>query len=130
VAGATHDKALPVGRHPLQLYSLATPNGVKVTVLFEELLESGHDAESAAAGSPGSVADAAAVAAHFTTDAEYVDDDEDAEDEQPVVCEEPDEEEEEEPEEDEGSLMIKKMREEQVRMAEEKRTKMRNRHLP
>jgi GST-like protein len=45
IAGATHDKALPVGRHPLQLYSLATPNGVKVTVLLEELLEAGHDAE-------------------------------------------------------------------------------------
>jgi len=42
VAGATHDKALPVGKHPLQLYSLATPNGVKVTVLLEELLASGH----------------------------------------------------------------------------------------
>jgi GST-like protein len=41
-AGATHDKALPVGRHPLQLYSLATPNGVKVTVLLEELLARGH----------------------------------------------------------------------------------------
>ena len=38
VAGATHDKALPVGKHPLQLYSLATPNGVKVTVMLEELL--------------------------------------------------------------------------------------------
>ncbi len=42
VAGATHDKALPVGRHPLQLYSLATPNGVKVTMLLEELLALGH----------------------------------------------------------------------------------------
>ena len=42
VAGATHDKALPVGHHPLQLYSLATPNGVKVTVMLEELLEMGH----------------------------------------------------------------------------------------
>jgi GST-like protein len=42
VAGATHDKDLPVGRHPLQLYSLATPNGVKVTVMLEELLEAGH----------------------------------------------------------------------------------------
>ncbi len=42
VAGATHDKELPVGRHPLQLYSLATPNGVKVTVLLEELLAAGH----------------------------------------------------------------------------------------
>ncbi len=46
VAGATHDKALPVGRHPLQLYSLGTPNGVKVTILLEELLERGFtDAE-------------------------------------------------------------------------------------
>ncbi len=45
VAGATHDKELPVGEHPLQLYSLATPNGVKVTVLLEELLELGRDAE-------------------------------------------------------------------------------------
>jgi GSH-dependent disulfide-bond oxidoreductase len=42
VAGATHDKDLPVGRHPLQLYSLATPNGVKVTVMLEELLALGH----------------------------------------------------------------------------------------
>ena len=42
VAGATHEKELPVGRHPLQLYSLATPNGVKVTVILEELLEQGH----------------------------------------------------------------------------------------
>ena len=42
VAGATHDRDLPVGRHPLQLYSLATPNGVKVTVLLEELLALGH----------------------------------------------------------------------------------------
>jgi GST-like protein len=41
-AGATHEKALQVGRHPLQLYSLATPNGVKVTVLLEELLALGH----------------------------------------------------------------------------------------
>ena len=41
VAGATHDKELPVGRHPLQLYSLGTPNGVKVTVMLEELLEVG-----------------------------------------------------------------------------------------
>ena len=38
IAGATHEKELPVGKHPLQLYSLATPNGVKVTVLLEELL--------------------------------------------------------------------------------------------
>ena len=41
-AGPTHDKPLPVGRHPLQLYSLATPNGVKVTVMLEELLALGH----------------------------------------------------------------------------------------
>ncbi len=45
VAGATHDKELPVGEHPLQLYSLATPNGVKATVMLEELLEAGRDAE-------------------------------------------------------------------------------------
>ena len=38
IAGPTHDKELPIGRHPLQLYSLATPNGVKVTVMLEELL--------------------------------------------------------------------------------------------
>jgi GST-like protein len=42
IAGPTHDKELPVGRHPLQLYSLATPNGVKVTVMLEELLARGH----------------------------------------------------------------------------------------
>ena len=42
IAGATHDKELPVGKHPLQLYSLGTPNGVKVTVLLEELLAQGH----------------------------------------------------------------------------------------
>ena len=42
IAGATHDKKLPVGKHPLQLYSLATPNGVKVTVMLEELLALGH----------------------------------------------------------------------------------------
>jgi GSH-dependent disulfide-bond oxidoreductase len=42
IAGSTHDKDLPVGRHPLQLYSLATPNGVKVTVMLEELLALGH----------------------------------------------------------------------------------------
>jgi GST-like protein len=42
IAGATHDKALPVGRHPLQLYSLGTPNGVKVTIMLEELLALGH----------------------------------------------------------------------------------------
>ena len=42
IAGATHEKALPVGKHPLQLYSLATPNGVKATVMLEELLAAGH----------------------------------------------------------------------------------------
>jgi GSH-dependent disulfide-bond oxidoreductase len=42
IAGATHEKELPVGRHPLQLYSLATPNGQKVTILLEELLAAGH----------------------------------------------------------------------------------------
>ncbi len=42
IAGATHDKELPVGKHPLQLYSQGTPNGVKVTVLLEELLATGH----------------------------------------------------------------------------------------
>ncbi len=42
IAGATHDKELPVGQHPLQLYSLATPNGQKVTILLEELLALGH----------------------------------------------------------------------------------------
>lgn len=42
IAGATHDKVLPVGKHPFQLYSLATPNGVKVTVMLEELLAAGH----------------------------------------------------------------------------------------
>ena len=42
IAGATHDQDLPVGRHPLQLYSLATPNGQKVTILLEELLALGH----------------------------------------------------------------------------------------
>ena len=42
IAGATHEKDLPVGRHPLQLYSLGTPNGVKVTVMLEELLALGH----------------------------------------------------------------------------------------
>ena len=42
IAGPTHDKELPVGRHPFQLYSLGTPNGVKVTIMFEELLAAGH----------------------------------------------------------------------------------------
>ena len=43
IAGATHEKELPVGRHPLQLYSLGTPNGVKVTIMLEELLAAGHE---------------------------------------------------------------------------------------
>ncbi|MEM7302578.1 MAG: glutathione-dependent disulfide-bond oxidoreductase [Pseudomonadota bacterium] len=42
ISGSTHEKDLPVGKHPLQLYSLATPNGVKVTVMLEELLAKGH----------------------------------------------------------------------------------------
>jgi len=42
IAGPTHDKELPVGKHPFQLYSLATPNGQKAAILFEELLEKGH----------------------------------------------------------------------------------------
>src|SRR3546814_5977005 len=45
VAGPTHDRELPVGKHPLQLYSLATPNGQKVTIMLEELLAAGKDAE-------------------------------------------------------------------------------------
>jgi len=45
VAGATHDQPLPVGKHPLQLHSLATPNGIKVTILLEELLDAGHAAD-------------------------------------------------------------------------------------
>src|ERR687898_3566828 len=46
VAGPTHDKVLPVGKHKFQLYSLATPNGQKAAIMFEELLERGHaDAE-------------------------------------------------------------------------------------
>src|SRR5436305_6988869 len=46
IAGSTHDKELPVGKHPFQLYSLATPNGQKVSIMFEELLAKGHkDAE-------------------------------------------------------------------------------------
>lgn len=44
IAGPTHDRPLPVGEHPFQLYSMGTPNGVKVTVMFEELLALGHDA--------------------------------------------------------------------------------------
>ena len=43
VAGATHEKALPVGKHPFQLYSLGTPNGQKASIMLEELLEKGHD---------------------------------------------------------------------------------------
>ena len=43
IAGPTHDKELPVGKHPIQLYSLGTPNGVKVTIMLEELLAAGHE---------------------------------------------------------------------------------------
>ena len=46
IAGPTHEKDLPVGRHPLQLYSLGTPNGIKVTVMLEELLALGHKISS------------------------------------------------------------------------------------
>jgi GST-like protein len=42
VSGPTHEKALPIGKHPMQLYSLGTPNGVKVTIMLEELLALGH----------------------------------------------------------------------------------------
>jgi GST-like protein len=42
IAGPTHEKALPIGKHPLQLYSMGTPNGVKVTIMLEELLAAGH----------------------------------------------------------------------------------------
>ncbi|THH34453.1 glutathione-dependent disulfide-bond oxidoreductase [Aliishimia ponticola] len=42
ISGPTHDKELPIGKHPFQLYSLGTPNGVKVTIMFEELLAAGH----------------------------------------------------------------------------------------
>ena len=42
ISGPTHEKVLPVGKHPFQLYSLGTPNGVKVTIMFEELLAAGH----------------------------------------------------------------------------------------
>src|SRR6202035_1022886 len=42
IAGSTHEQELPVGRHPFQLYSLATPNGQKVTIMFEELLALAH----------------------------------------------------------------------------------------
>ncbi|MEI9992616.1 MAG: glutathione-dependent disulfide-bond oxidoreductase [Rhizomicrobium sp.] len=42
IAGPTHEKVLPIGKHPFQLYSLGTPNGVKVTIMFEELLAAGH----------------------------------------------------------------------------------------
>ena len=43
IAGSTHEKELPAGKHPLQLYSLGTPNGIKVTILLEELLALGHE---------------------------------------------------------------------------------------
>ncbi len=42
ISGATHDKELPIGKHPIQLYSLGTPNGIKVTIMLEELLAAGH----------------------------------------------------------------------------------------
>ena len=42
IAGPTHDKELPVGKHPLQLHSLGTPNGIKATIMLEELLAAGH----------------------------------------------------------------------------------------
>ncbi len=45
ISGATHDKELPVGRHPFQLYSMGTPNGQKATIMFEELIEAGHPAD-------------------------------------------------------------------------------------
>ena len=50
VAGATHEKALPVGKHPLQLYSQGTPNGVKVTILLEELLAAGEAGQNMTPG--------------------------------------------------------------------------------
>ena len=62
VAGPTHDKELPVGRHPLQLYSLATPNGVKVTVMLEELLALGHRGAEYDAWLSGSTAISSAAA--------------------------------------------------------------------
>ena len=46
-SGATHEKALPIGKHPFQLYSLGTPNGQKVTIMLEELLEAGHSGAGA-----------------------------------------------------------------------------------
>lgn len=42
IAGSTHETSLPIGRHPLQLYSLGTPNGIKITIMLEELLEQGY----------------------------------------------------------------------------------------
>lgn len=53
IAGQTHDKELPIGRHPLQLYSLGTPNGQKVTILLEELLALGHSGAEYDACLPG-----------------------------------------------------------------------------
>jgi len=83
-------------------------------------------------GDPAGIIDVTPAAeALIEDDAEYVDDEDDDQDDdeaQPVEYEES--EEDEEPEEDEGSLMIKKMREEQIRMAAERRAKMRNKHLP
>jgi hypothetical protein len=83
-------------------------------------------------GDPAGIIDVTPAAeALIEDDAEYVDDEDDDQDDdeaQPVEYEES--EEDEEPEEDEGSLMIKKMREEQISMAAERRAKMRNKHLP
>ena len=62
VAGPTHEKELPVGEHPYQLYSLATPNGVKVTVLFEELLVSGSGDKTPVSRTTTPVATAASAA--------------------------------------------------------------------
>ena len=55
IAGATHEKELARGKHPLQLYSLATPNGVKVTIMLEELPATGHRGAELTLGSSGSV---------------------------------------------------------------------------
>ena len=46
ISGSTHEKELPIGKHPLQLYSLGTPNGIKITVLLEELLALGHEEQN------------------------------------------------------------------------------------
>jgi GST-like protein len=56
IAGPTHDKELPLGRHPIQLYSQGTPNGVKVAVMLEELLALGNSAQNTTLGSSESTA--------------------------------------------------------------------------